>query len=95
VRPDCVVVDAPGFDRRFRVDQIHKPVFVQAFVAKLSVEALDIRVLDRLTRPNEAERDAVRVRPRIERAAGKLRPVVDGRSSLASRSSPEVGQAPA
>ena len=52
-------------------------MLVEAFIAKLPVEAFDIRVLDRLTRSDEAQRDAARVGPRIERAAGKLRPVVD------------------
>ena len=61
----------------FASDQADKPVFVQALVAKLAVEAFDVRVLDRLARSNEAQRDAARVGPRVERAAGKLRPVVD------------------
>src|SRR6185312_5643488 len=71
-----VVVDAPGFDRHRRIGQTDKPVFVQTFIAKLAVEALDVRVLDWLARPNEGQRDAAGVGPRIERGAGKLRPIV-------------------
>jgi hypothetical protein len=42
VRPDGVVVDAPGLDGRLRIGEIHKPVLVQTLVAKLAVEALDV-----------------------------------------------------
>ena len=66
MRPDGVVVDPPGFDRRLRVGQADKPVLVQTFVAKLPVEAFDVRVLDRLAGSNEAQRHAARVRPGIE-----------------------------
>ena len=38
--------------------------------------ALDIRVLDRLAGANEAELHAVRVGPRLQGTASKLRPVV-------------------
>ena len=47
-----------------------------ALVAKLPVETFHVRVLNRLTRTNEAQLDAVRIRPGVERAAGKLGTVV-------------------
>ncbi len=62
-----------------------KPVFVQALIPKLPIEALDVRVLDRLARADEAQLDAVRVRPRVERAPDKLRPVVDDDRAPAGR----------
>ena len=77
MRAYAVVVDPPGFDRRLCVDQADKPVLVEAFIAKLAVEAFHVGVLDRLARANETQRDAVSVGPRIERASGKLRSVVD------------------
>ena len=52
-------------------------MLVEAFVPELAVEALDVRVLDGPPRPDEAQRDAVLIRPGIEDAAGKLGPVVD------------------
>jgi hypothetical protein len=52
VRPDRVAVDAPGFDLDLRIDHVEKPVFVQAFIAKLAVEAFDVRVLNRLAGSN-------------------------------------------
>ena len=76
VRPDRVVVDAPGFDLDLRIDHAHKPMFVEAFVAELAVEAFDVRVLNRPAGSNEAQRDAGGVGPRVERAARKLRPIV-------------------
>jgi hypothetical protein len=76
VRPDQVVVDAPRFDLDLRVDHADKPVFVQAFVAELAVEAFDIRVLDRLARANETNRDTRGVGPRVERPAGEFGTVV-------------------
>jgi hypothetical protein len=40
VRSHGVVVHPPRFDLLLRVRQAHKPVLVEAFVAKLAVEAL-------------------------------------------------------
>ena len=40
---------------------------VQALVSQTAVEALDERVVGRLARPREVERDAVLVRPPVER----------------------------
>jgi len=41
-----VVVDAPRFDERPCFGDAGKPVFVEAFVAKLAIEAFDNGVLD-------------------------------------------------
>ena len=77
VRPHGVVIDTPRFDRSLGARQADKPVLVQTLVAKLPVEALDVRVLDRLARSNETQLDAARIRPHIERPSRKLGPVVD------------------
>ena len=48
---------------------------VQAFVAQPAVEALDEGVVGRLARPREIERDAVLIRPPVERLRDELRTV--------------------
>jgi hypothetical protein len=75
--PDGVEFDPPGFNRRLRIGQANKTLFVQALVATLAVEAFDVRVLDRLARSDKAERHTARIDSRIERAPRKLRPIVD------------------
>lgn len=77
VRSDGVVVDAPAFDLRLRIHQVQKPVLVQTLVAEFAVETFDVPFFDRLAGTNETERDAVRVGPCVQRAAGKLGSVVD------------------
>lgn len=69
MRSDGVVVEAPGFDDSLGIDHADKPVLVQALIAKLAVEAFDVRVLDRFAWSNEAERDATAICPRVERSA--------------------------
>jgi len=49
---------------------------VQTLIAKLTVEALDVGVLDRLAGPNEAELDPTAIGPGVQRAAGEFRTVV-------------------
>jgi len=51
-------------------------VLVQAFVAEPAVEALDVRVLDRLAGTDEAQTYSSLIRPGIERLAFELRPMV-------------------
>lgn len=89
--PDGVVVDAPRLNRGLRIDQGYKSVFVQALIATLAVEALDIGVLDRLAWSNESQRHAARVRPRVERTAAHFGPLsttmVWGRPTAAARRS--------
>ena len=43
-----VVVESPGFDDAASLGESREDVIVQALVAKLSVEALDERILRRL-----------------------------------------------
>ena len=56
--------------------QITEPVFIQTLIPKLAVEALNVRVLRRLSRLNQQGCDAVLVGPLIEDLAGKLRPLI-------------------
>ena len=55
-----------------------KPVQIQAFIAKLAIEALDVGVLGRFAWLDEVQGDAMRVRPRVQHLPGKLGAIVDG-----------------
>jgi hypothetical protein len=46
VRSLGVVLDPPVLDRSPRVSHGQEPVLVQALVAELAIEALDVRVLE-------------------------------------------------
>ena len=76
MRADGVVVDAPGLDGAPGIGEVQKPVFVQACVPELAVEALYQRVLDRLARLNEPQGHAGSLGPQVHRLAGELRAVV-------------------
>lgn len=76
VRPLLVVFPPPRFDDKLRFLQGQKPMFVEAFIAKPAVEALDKRILYRLPRLNEVQMDAVLSRPRIQCGPRKFWAVV-------------------
>src|SRR5712664_2752527 len=76
VRPNRIVVQAPGFDDLARLSQAEEPVLVETLVAEPAVEALDVGILVWLAGLDEVQPDALRVGPRIERAAGELGPIV-------------------
>jgi len=76
VRPNRIVVQAPGFDDLARLSQAEKPVLVETLVAEPAVEALDVGILVWLAELDEVQPDALRVGPRIERSAGELGPIV-------------------
>ena len=78
MRPDRVVVLPPRLDEAPRLVKGSKPMFVQAFIAQSTVEALDVGVLHRLARLDEVQLDATAVRPGIQGAARKLWAIIDG-----------------
>jgi len=53
-----------------------EPVFIQAFIAKESVKTLNKSVLSRLAGLDKSQRHAMLKGPLIERAAGKIRPLI-------------------
>lgn len=67
---------AEGFDDFAGVGEVAEQVFVEAFVAKLAVEALDEGILARFSRRNKAVADLVVVAPALERDTGKFWSVV-------------------
>ena len=80
VRPDLVVVLAPEPDGRAGLLQRLEPLFVQALVPELAVEALDVAVLHGPSRLDQDVTDAVGLRPAHKGATGELRPVVGANS---------------
>ena len=77
MRPDLVVVDPPLLDDPARIVERFEPVDVEAFVAELPVEALDVGVLVRLSRVDESQVDASLLGPPQEGPAGELRALVN------------------
>src|SRR5450631_3075659 len=55
MRPFPIVLDAPRFDLVPRIVECKENVFIQAFVAQPCIEALDVRVLNRLARFDELQ----------------------------------------
>ena len=62
-----IVFPSPRFNDQLGFLQRHKPVFVETFIPKLAVDALDKRVLHRFPRLDEVQMHAVLGRPGIQR----------------------------
>jgi len=77
VRPALVIIDPPRIDDRSDVIDIYEPVFVQAFVSELAVEALHETIIDRLAGADELQPDSVLIRPSIHGVADELGAVID------------------
>lgn len=77
MRPDLVVVPSPELDLLLCVSQIDKPIRLEAFAAKLAVEALDVPVLGRLAGSDEVQLHAPLEGPSIKSLRDELRSVVD------------------
>ena len=79
--PDLVVVLPPGRDNGAGVLQRDEPVFVEALVAELPVEALDVGVLGGLSGLGQHQLYPVGLRPLIQRTARELGSLIgpDGR----------------
>src|SRR6266446_7761259 len=76
VRPNRIVVQAPGFDDLACVSQAEEPVLVETLVAEPAVETLDVGILIRLARLDEVQPDALGVGPCIEGPADELGSIV-------------------
>src|SRR5438477_7461799 len=73
-----VVFLPPGFDQEAGFIESGEPVFVEAFIAELAVEAFDESVLGGFARCDEVQLHVVLLRPVVQGLASKLRAVVDG-----------------
>jgi len=76
VGPLRVVALPPLFDDLAGVGQAPKPVDIEAFVAELAIEALQVAVLHRPPRLDEIQLDVVFVGPDVERLPGELGAVI-------------------
>lgn len=78
-----------------RIVQSEKPVFVEALLAELAMEALDVAVLHRPTRGDEVQSDLVFVSPLIQRLGSEFSAVINNDSHRQTRVRSEVPPAPA
>lgn len=76
MRPDLVVVAPPVSDDLACLGKRGEPVLVEALVAELAVEALDVAVLHGLAWIDQQVLDVVPLRPGDEGPTGELRAVV-------------------
>ena len=77
MRPFLVVVSAPSLQLFARIRKADEPVRIHAFRPNPAVERFGKRVVRRLARPREVERNALRISPQIKVATDKLRALVD------------------
>ena len=73
-----VVVVAPAVELLARIGQTEEDLHVQAFVAQLAVETLNVAVPDRLARPDEVQMHSVLIGPQVPCLTSELRSVIDG-----------------
>ena len=76
MRSLLVIVSTPSLAFSLRVVEAHEPAGVQTFFAQASVKALDVSVLDRLSRPDVDQLDALIKTPGQIGPTGELRTVV-------------------
>ena len=74
--PLGVVLDPPRFNDLSGMRHRQEPVFIQAFVPELAVEAFNVRVLIGLPGSDEHQVDTGLIRPGIEHLAFELRAVI-------------------
>src|SRR5260221_11413292 len=97
MRPFPIVLDAPRFDLVPRIVERNEDVFIQAFLAQPCIEALDVRVLNRLARFDELQLYAMLIGPLVERPAAQLGTVIrlnrQGQSTRGAQSLQDPGYA--
>src|SRR6202051_1692716 len=77
VRAPRVVSDPPAFDGLPRIVQSEEPVFVEALLAELAMEAFDVPVLHRPSWCDEVQCDLVLICPLVQSLRGELRAVIN------------------
>ncbi len=76
MRTNLVEMAPPALDDPPGVVQAGEPAFVQALVAEVAVETLDLAVLGGLPQPDEVQLHVTVIGPGIECLAGELRAIV-------------------
>src|SRR5262249_43175834 len=77
VRPDLIVVHAPGLYDRLNLGQGTEPMDVKAFVAQRSIERLDEAVIGWLAWPAKVDLGLVVIGPEIEHLAREFAAIID------------------
>jgi hypothetical protein len=77
VRACLVVIVSPGMDVGSRLCKVQKPVRIETFIAKSTVERFDVAVLHGTARFDVAQQDSMLFAPGTNRSADKLGPVID------------------
>src|SRR6185437_5448714 len=72
-----VVIDPPAFDGLPRIVQSEEPVFVEALLAELAMEAFDVAVLHRPSWCDEVQCDLVLIGPLVQSLRSELRAVIN------------------
>ena len=87
LRSFLIVLTDPSLDYHPSVVETDEPILVEAFVTESSVEGLDVGVLVGLARLNQAQGDAVTMRPGQHGPTGELLAIVgpDDRRPSAER----------
>jgi len=80
VRPLLIIFLPSDSDHELRSLERHKPVLIEAFIAKLAIETLDKRVLRGFPWLNEVEVDAMLSCPRIQGRPGEFGPIIQDQS---------------
>ena len=78
-----IVLDSPRFDLAPRIVERDENVFIQEFLAQPCIEALDVRVLNRLARFDELQPYTMLIGPMVERPAAQLGTVVHQEAVMA------------
>src|SRR4051812_43484861 len=77
MRSHVVVLVSPELNLLSGISEVGEPALVQAFVTKLTVEALDMAVLRRFARLDEVQLYAALEGPGVESLGDELRTIVD------------------
>ncbi len=80
MRSHLVIVNPPVLDDLLSFGDIAEPMFIQAFISELSVEAFDTPVLLGLSRLDKIEWNAVFIRPLIEYMPSEIRSIAHDQS---------------
>lgn len=76
MRSLLIVVQAPITDFLPGVSKILEPMFIQTLIAEFSVKALDVTILNRLSRLDQLQLNAMMVSPLIQCSASIFRPLI-------------------
>lgn len=77
MRSEAVIFGPPSLNLLLRIFQREKPVQVQTFIPKATVERLNMRVIRGFARPGEVQRNPVIVGSLVNDFGNKLTAIID------------------